>query len=288
MARPWHHWPGTAKVGSLGSTTLYVALPALVLELDVLDGDGVGVGVEIGQRLVFRDPAAIDLVGDRQLAGLVVDLDDESLRKSFSETSLPSPAPKFQTLLAHCSNSVSWVTPRSSVIASILGAAGRLAAAARIAALAVLDHLGRALQPADLADAGDVAAVPLDPELEVLVRIEALRVDGELGHDDPLCSGLRSAPAICWIWMHDELGRLQRREADDDVDDAEVDVVLRGRLVVALDEVGRRAGVVPWNAPWRNRLCMKAPTLSRICAQSGSSFGSNTTHCVPRYRLSSM
>ena len=33
---------------------------------------------------------------------------------------------------------------------------------------------------------------------------------------------------------------------------------------------------------------MKAPTLRRIWAQSGSSFGSKTTHCVPRYRLSSM
>src|SRR5580658_3507888 len=40
------------------------------------------------------------------------------LRKSFSETSEPSPAPGFHTLLAHCSNSVSWVTPRSSVIGS--------------------------------------------------------------------------------------------------------------------------------------------------------------------------
>ena len=27
---------------------------------------------------------------------------------------------------------------------------------------------------------------------------------------------------------------------------------------------------------------MNAPTFSRICAHSGSSFGSNTTHCVPR------
>ena len=32
---------------------------------------------------------------------------------------------------------------------------------------------------------------------------------------------------------------------------------------------------------------MNAPTLRRICAQSGSSFGSNTTHWVPRKRLSS-
>src|SRR5690348_303852 len=36
----------------------------------------------------------------------------------------------------------------------------------------------------------------------------------------------------------DELGRLERREADQDVHDASVDVVLRRRLAVALDEVG--------------------------------------------------
>ena len=33
---------------------------------------------------------------------------------------------------------------------------------------------------------------------------------------------------------------------------------------------------------------MKAPTFSRICAHSGSSLGSNTTHFGPRNRLSSM
>src|SRR5215471_26456 len=41
-----------------------------------------------------------------------------SFRKSLSETSAPRPEPKFQTLLAHCSNSLSCVTPRSSVIGS--------------------------------------------------------------------------------------------------------------------------------------------------------------------------
>src|SRR4030095_10698018 len=41
-----------------------------------------------------------------------------SLRKSFSDTSEPRPLPKFHTLFAHFSNSVSWVTPRSSVTAS--------------------------------------------------------------------------------------------------------------------------------------------------------------------------
>src|SRR5271166_2384607 len=56
-----------------------VALPALVLELDVLDRYRVRVGVQLRDRLVFRDPAAIDLVGDRHLAGLVVDLEDDVL-----------------------------------------------------------------------------------------------------------------------------------------------------------------------------------------------------------------
>src|SRR4051812_9333790 len=41
-----------------------------------------------------------------------------SLRKSFNETSRPKPDPKFHILLAHFSNSVSWVTPRSRVTAS--------------------------------------------------------------------------------------------------------------------------------------------------------------------------
>src|SRR5438309_7476402 len=40
------------------------------------------------------------------------------LRKSFSDDSTPRPPWKFQTLLAHCSKSLSWVTPRSNVIAS--------------------------------------------------------------------------------------------------------------------------------------------------------------------------
>src|SRR5690606_1426016 len=124
----------------------------------------------------------------------------------------------------------------------------RLAAGRRIAALAVLDDFGRALEGGDLADAGDVAAVPFDPELEVLVRVETARVDRELGH---------LAISLCLDLADDltdpddhELGGLQGREADLDVDDAVVDVALRGRLAVALDEIGlarRRAleGALP-------------------------------------------
>src|SRR5262249_9814855 len=41
----------------------------------------------------------------------------------------------------------------------------------------------------------------------------------------------------------DELGWLQRREADQDVDDAIVDVVLRRRFTVALDQVRFAGGL---------------------------------------------
>jgi hypothetical protein len=65
----------------------------------------------------------------------------------------------------------------------VLGAPRRFARGGGIAALAVLDHFGGALEHPDLADAGDVTPVPLDAELEILIRIETLCVDAELGHD---------------------------------------------------------------------------------------------------------
>src|SRR5262249_16333537 len=50
-----------------------VALETLVFQLYVLDGDGIRIGIEVGQRLIFRDPAAENLVGNPQLPRLVVD-----------------------------------------------------------------------------------------------------------------------------------------------------------------------------------------------------------------------
>src|SRR5262249_38977570 len=64
----------------------------------------------------------------------------------------------------------------------VFGAARRLARARRITAVALLDHLGRAVEHADLAHAEHVATVPFDPELEVLVRVESICVDRELSH----------------------------------------------------------------------------------------------------------
>ncbi len=209
-----------------------------------------------------------------------------SLRKSLSETSAPRPEPKFHTLFAPLLELAVVGDAAFEGDRIEAGAARRLARGReRVAALAVFDQFGAALEGAHLADAGDVATIPLDAEFEVLVGIEALRVDAELCHDG-LSLGFDLSGHLLDL-DDDELGRLERREADQDVHDAAVDVVLGGGFGVALDEVGV-ARAAAWKAPWRNRSCMKAPMLSRICAHSGESFGSNTTHCVPRNRLSSM
>ena len=99
----------------------------------------------------------------------------------------------------------------------------------------MLDHLSGALESADLADAGDIFAVPLHAKFEILVGIEPLRVDAELSHSLP--------PYACDLPGHlldlddDEFGGLERRKADDDIDDAEIDIVLGGGFLVALHEV---------------------------------------------------
>src|SRR5262249_19522303 len=90
-------------------------------------------------------------------------------------------------------------------------------------------------------------ALEEDPELEVLVGIEPLRVDGKLCHEPfswvPIPLDLDLAGDLLELDDH-ELGRLEWSEADDDVDDAEIDVVLRGGLLVTLHEVR-----VSWRAP---------------------------------------
>ena len=136
----------------------------------------------------------------RELAGLVVDLDDDVLAEVLERdfrAEAGAEVPHLVRPLLELGVVGDAALERDRLV---LGAAGRLAAVLGIAALAVLDDLGGALERADLADAGDVAAVPLHAELEVLVRIEALRVDGELCHG---VSPVRLSiwPAICWILM---------------------------------------------------------------------------------------
>src|SRR5260370_12899391 len=54
----------------------YIPIPSFVFELDVLDGYRVGVRVEIGERLVFRNPASVDVIRKHQLPSFVVYLQD--------------------------------------------------------------------------------------------------------------------------------------------------------------------------------------------------------------------
>ena len=60
-----------------------VSLPAFILELDLLDGDSTRIGVKVGKYLIFRNPASVNLVGENELSGLVVDLQSEVFAEVF-------------------------------------------------------------------------------------------------------------------------------------------------------------------------------------------------------------
>src|SRR5262249_58165158 len=122
-----------------------------------------------------------------------------------------------------------------------------------IAVVAVLHHLGGAFEPRHLAHAGDVAAVPLHTELEVLVRVEAGGVDAELCHRGLLLvAGFAAAqvwiwPASCWIWMITNSAGLGGAEPTRMVTTAGVRRAVRLALVSPVPRCASRA-VVPWSA----------------------------------------
>src|SRR5918911_3910172 len=158
-----------------------------------------------------------------------------SLRKSARDTSAPSPEPKFHTLLAHCSNSLSWVTPRSRVMASYFVRPGDLrpvlgSPPSRCSTTSVV----RLRAPTLLTPATYLPS-HFTRNLKFLYGSKrvGLTVNWAIVHS----STFDLTSHLLELDDH-ELGGLQRREADHDVDDAEVDVVLRRRLFVALDEVG--------------------------------------------------
>src|ERR1700694_37279 len=165
-----------------------VALPALILELDQLNRDPGGIGVQFGQRLVLRNPAAEDVVGDRQLTRFVVKLE----RDVPSEVGERYFGPQATAIVPD------FVGPLFELV--VMGDAAlkcdgvvmrqprRLAADAWIAPITMLDDFCCPLQRADFADAGNVAPVPLDSKLEVLVGIEASGIYGELCHSALLTS----------------------------------------------------------------------------------------------------
>ena len=108
----------------------------------MLDRDGVGVGVEVGQRLELRDPAAEDLVGERELAGLVVDLDDEVLAEVLQRDLGAEPGAEVPDLVGPLLELGVVGDAALERDRLELGAARRLARGRGIAALAVLDDLG--------------------------------------------------------------------------------------------------------------------------------------------------
>src|SRR5206468_7098342 len=161
-----------------------------------------------------------------------------SLRKSFSDTSAPRPEPKFQTLLAHFSNSVSWVTPRSRVMASYSVRPGDLrlllgSPPSRCLTTSVVRFsMPTLLTPATYRPSH------LTRNLKFLYGSKrcALTVNWATG---VLLPALRHDLSSDLLDLDDhELRGLQRREAHDHVHDAEIDVVLRRGLLVALHEVG--------------------------------------------------
>ena len=128
-----------------------VALPALVLELDVLDRDRVRAGVEIGQRLELRypargarrtgAPAAPPRSGARSRSPCAALASDVEASRSCS------------TCAAFAHSSKSRVEGDAALQRDrlVLRAAEPLEDD-RVAALLVLDHVGGALERADLAD----------------------------------------------------------------------------------------------------------------------------------------
>src|SRR5882724_12127002 len=90
------------------------------------------------------------------------------------------------------------------------------------------------LERSDFTHADDVTAVPFHPELEVLVWIKPLWINAELCHGMILRLGFDLSRELLDL-DDDEFGRFEGGEADEDVDDAAIDIVLRRRFGVALN-----------------------------------------------------
>src|SRR6266542_5113728 len=162
-----------------------------------------------------------------------------SLRKSLSDCSAPSPEPKFHTLFAQRSNSTSCVTPRSSVIGSYSLRPGDLRLLLGSPPSRCLTTSVVRLSPVTLLTPATVWPSHFTRNLKFLYGSKRC---GLAGKSIAVLLGLDLAGQLLDA-EHDELRRLQRREADEYVHDTPVDVVLRRRLAVALDEVRLRGCV---------------------------------------------
>src|SRR5262245_21513397 len=134
-----------------------IALPAFILKFNMLDRHGIGVGVEIRQCLKLGDPTTVYLVRNDQLARFVVELNNDVLAKILeghlgaeARAKLPDLVrPFFEFCI------VSYATFERDCF--IFGDAWRLAACARVAALAMLNNFGGAFERADPRNSGHVS-----------------------------------------------------------------------------------------------------------------------------------
>src|ERR687896_1701110 len=112
-----------------------------------------------------------------------------------------------------------------------------------VAPFAMTDDLSHSLQRADLTHPSHDFKrpirfeLPFHAKLEVPVGVDARGIDGKLCHlTTPQLS--LNLPSHLLDGDDDKFRRLERREADHHIDDAEIDVILRRGLGIDLDEVG--------------------------------------------------
>src|SRR5690348_540267 len=129
--------------------------PALVFELDVLDGHGIRVGIEIGQRLILRHPAPEDVVGDDLLTRFVEDVDQDVLTEVLERYLFAAIPGLGVGIVPHLVRPLLELGVMGNAALERdglkLGATRRFAGAALVSAVAELNDFGGSLQRADLA-----------------------------------------------------------------------------------------------------------------------------------------
>src|SRR5438477_8621485 len=166
-----------------------VAFPAFIFQLDVLDSDGIRIGIEVGKYLIFRNPAAVNFVGENELSSLIVELQNDVFPEIFQRNFCAWAGTKLPDVIGPV---LEFGIMRNAALKRdrfIFGAARRFAAAAGITSFAMLTDFGRAAQSAYFTYPGNVTAIPLNAEFKVFVRVKTLWVDGKFSHDPEIFFG---------------------------------------------------------------------------------------------------
>ena len=129
-------------------------------------------------------------------------------------------------------------------------------------------------------DGFPVVADPGDDDLEIIGGVGIVAIYWRHDVDSSLYSLADCCLVYCWMRKMTNSAGLTGSDADQADQSPVVDVVLRHRRLVAFDEVRLCRGR-PLQRPAAPVVVRKSPIVCRIRAHSGSSFGSNTTHCVP-------